>query len=91
MLQNPDITQFVFCKALDDFFQSNIGEMADTLGCTYTEVERALSAEGSRARAKLFESLAAYCARNHLSIDALISAYSPAPAQPGKTDKDRTL
>ena len=92
MTQNSDITRFVFTKALTDYFHGNQAEMALAIGCTGRELEQALSAEGIRIRAKIFELLAKYCAEHKQSIDALLRAYeespepSSSPSQPSEAD-----
>ena len=92
MTQNSDITRFVFSKALTDYFHANKTEMAQAIGCSVQELEQALSAEGIRIRAKIFELLAKYCAEHALSIDALLRAYeestgsSSGTSQPGEAD-----
>ena len=74
-MQGAEIVQCLFLTALNEYFHSNPAEMAYHIGCTKTEVERALSNDGVRIRAKIFECLMAYCAKQNLSVDALIQPF----------------
>ena len=63
-MQGAEIVQCLFLTALNEYFHSK------------TEVERALSNDGVRIRSKIFECLMAYCAKQNLSVDALIQPFN---------------
>lgn len=48
--------------------------MANALHCDAKALEKALSQEGSRIEAALFEQLMQYCLRNKIGTDVLVQA-----------------
>lgn len=63
-----------FKTALDTYFSSDKAAMANALHCDAKALEKALSQEGSRIEAALFEQLMQYCLRNKIGTDVLVQA-----------------
>lgn len=61
-----------FKAVLDTYFSSDKAAMANALHCDAKALEKALSQEGSRIEAALFEQLMQYCLRNKLGTDVLV-------------------
>lgn len=73
--EQRSILRHLIHVALDTLFASDQQKMASALGCTAAELDTALTVDGARKSADIFNKLSHYCIEHALSMDELLAGY----------------
>ena len=65
------VTRQLINAALKHHFSSDLQLMSTTLACDPSDLSNALTVDGSRKSAIIFERLSSYCITHNLSLDIL--------------------
>lgn len=74
-MSHTGILHHLLHKVLQDHFASDYQRMALAIGCSVEDLELALSAEGHRRSADIFERTSAYCTEHHISLDSMLNGF----------------
>lgn len=69
------ILRHLLQKVLEEHFASDYQRMALAIGCSVEDLELALSTEGHRRSADIFERTSAYCTEHHISLDSMLNGF----------------
>lgn len=69
------ILRHLLLKVLEEHFASDYQRMALAIGCSVEDLELALSTEGHRRSADIFERTSAYCTEHHISLDSMLNDF----------------
>lgn len=74
-MSQPGILCHLLQRTLEKHFSSDTQQMALAIGCTVDDLAIALTTEGYRRSADIFEKLSVYCAGNNISLDVMLSEF----------------
>lgn len=74
-MNRPGILCYLLQQTLEKHFASDTQRMALAIGCNVEDLELALSIEGHRRSADIFEKTSAYCAEHRISLDAMLTDF----------------
>lgn len=74
-MSHRGILRHLLHKVLEEHFASDAQRMAFAIGCSVEDLELVLSADGHRRSVDIFEKTSAYCAEQHISLDAILADF----------------
>ena len=74
-MNRPGILYHILRRTLEKHFASDTQRMALAIGCSVEDLELALSTEGHRRSADIFERTSAYCTEHHISLDSMLNGF----------------
>lgn len=74
-MSHTGILRHLLHNVLEEHFASDYQKMALAIGCSVEDLELALSADGHRRSADIFERTSAYCTEHHISLDSMLNDF----------------